>query len=74
MAIHSALELVTSHFSFERGYIIEIDANGKTMSNTFEWCADGILSPTYHQFLKPLGINNITIKDKPVLKLMTYSQ
>lgn len=41
-AIHSALELVASHFSFERGYIIEMSRDGKTASNTFEWCAEGI--------------------------------
>lgn len=41
-AIHSVLELVTSHFSFERGYIIEMNRNGKTASNTFEWCAEGV--------------------------------
>lgn len=41
-AIHSALELVASHFSFERGYIFETSKDGKTTSNTFEWCAQGI--------------------------------
>ena len=41
-AIHSALELVTSHFSFERGYIFETSKDGKTTSNTFEWCAEGV--------------------------------
>lgn len=41
-AIHSALELVASHFSFERGYIFETSKDGKTSSNTFEWCAEGI--------------------------------
>lgn len=38
-AIHSVLELVTKHFSFERGYIFETSKDGKTTSNTFEWCA-----------------------------------
>lgn len=41
-AIHSVLELVTRHFSFERGYIFETSKDGKTTSNTFEWCADGV--------------------------------
>lgn len=41
-AIHSALELVASHFLFERGYIFETSKDGKTISNTFEWCAQGI--------------------------------
>lgn len=41
-AIHSALELIASHFSFERGYIFETSKDGKTTSNTFEWCAEGV--------------------------------
>lgn len=41
-AIYSALELVASHFLFERGYIFETSKDGKTISNTFEWCAQGI--------------------------------
>lgn len=41
-AIHSVLELVARHFSFERGYIFETSKDGKTSSNTFEWCAEGI--------------------------------
>lgn len=41
-AIRSALELVASHFSFERGYIFETSKDGKTTSNTFEWCAEGV--------------------------------
>ncbi|MEG1742264.1 MAG: diguanylate cyclase, partial [Acetivibrio sp.] len=41
-AIYSVLELVTSHFSFERGYIFETSEDGKTTSNTFEWCAPGV--------------------------------
>ena len=41
-AIHSALELVAKHFNFDRGYIFETSADGKTTSNTFEWCEEGI--------------------------------
>ncbi|MEG2958597.1 MAG: EAL domain-containing protein [Oscillospiraceae bacterium] len=41
-AVYSALALVASHFSFERGYIFETDPDGKTTSNTFEWCAQGV--------------------------------
>ncbi|MEG0709881.1 MAG: sensor domain-containing phosphodiesterase, partial [Longicatena sp.] len=41
-AIYSALALVASHFSFERGYIFETDKDGTTTSNTFEWCAEGV--------------------------------
>lgn len=41
-AIHSVLELVASHFAFERGYIFETSKDGKTTSNTFEWCIEGV--------------------------------
>lgn len=41
-AIHSVLELVARHFSFARGYIFETSKDGKTTSNTFEWCASGV--------------------------------
>ncbi|MEG0377376.1 MAG: GAF domain-containing protein, partial [Eubacterium sp.] len=41
-AIRSVLELVSSHFAFERGYIFETSKDGKTTSNTFEWCAEGV--------------------------------
>lgn len=41
-ATHSALELVARHFSFDRGYIFETSKDGKTTSNTFEWCAENI--------------------------------
>lgn len=43
-AIHSVLELIAKHFSFERGYIFETSNDGKTTSNTFEWCAEGVTS------------------------------
>lgn len=42
-AIHSVLELVARHFSFARGYIFETSKDGKTTSNTFEWCASGVV-------------------------------
>lgn len=41
-AIHSVLELVSRHFSFARGYIFETSKDGKTTTNTFEWCAPGV--------------------------------
>lgn len=41
-AIRSVLELVASHFAFERGYIFETSKDGRTTSNTFEWCAEGV--------------------------------
>lgn len=41
-AIYAVLELLTSHFHFDRGYIFETSRDGKTTSNTFEWCAPGV--------------------------------
>ncbi|MEG0764517.1 MAG: bifunctional diguanylate cyclase/phosphodiesterase [Pseudoflavonifractor sp.] len=35
---------MASHFAFERGYIFETDPGGKTTTNTFEWCAEGVTS------------------------------
>lgn len=46
-AIHSVLELVARHFSFERGYIFETSKDGKSTSNTFEWCAEDV-TPEIH--------------------------
>lgn len=43
-AIHSVLELVSSHFCFGRGYIFETSKDGQTTSNTFEWCEEGVKS------------------------------
>ncbi len=40
-AICSVLELIARHFKFERGYIFETSEDGKTTSNTFEWCEEG---------------------------------
>lgn len=50
-AIHSVLELMSRHFSFERGYIFQTSPDGKTTSNTFEWCAEGV-SPEIHNLQK----------------------
>lgn len=42
VAVETVLKLLTSHFNFSRGYIFEIDADGVTISNTFEWCTDAV--------------------------------
>lgn len=41
-SIQAVLQLVTESYGFSRGYIFETSADGKTTSNTFEWCAKGI--------------------------------
>lgn len=40
--INAALQFITEHFGFSRGYIFETDSSGLYTSNTFEWCNDGI--------------------------------
>lgn len=40
--IEAALQFITEHFGFSRGYIFETDSSGIYTSNTFEWCADNI--------------------------------
>lgn len=41
-AINSVLEIITQTFGFDRGYIFEFSEDGKTLSNTFEWCYEGV--------------------------------
>lgn len=41
-AINSVLELLGKHYNVGRTYIFEESADGKYMSNTFEWCNKGI--------------------------------
>lgn len=40
--INAALQFITEHFGFSRGYIFETDSVGLYTSNTFEWCNEGI--------------------------------
>ncbi len=42
LSIESVLKLITSHFNFSRGYIFEMTADRQNISNTYEWCAEGI--------------------------------
>lgn len=41
-AVNAVLEMLSNHFKFSRGYIFAADEAKKTISNTFEWCADKI--------------------------------
>lgn len=42
LSIQTVLQLVTESYGFSRGYIFETSADGRSTSNTFEWCAKGI--------------------------------
>lgn len=48
-AINSVLELISKHYGISRAYIFESSIDGKYISNTFEWCNEGI----------PSNINNL---------------
>ncbi|MEG0019532.1 MAG: GGDEF and EAL domain-containing protein, partial [Oscillospiraceae bacterium] len=69
-AIYSVLELVASHFYFERGYIFETSSDGKTTSNTFEWCADGIAPQRDN--LQNLPIEIVSAANESFCKTGTY--
>ncbi|HAE38689.1 MAG TPA: hypothetical protein DCG57_08635 [Candidatus Riflebacteria bacterium] len=50
--IENALQLSACFFDAERGYIFQVDAEGKTLTNTHEWCAasEKPLMPKYQQY------------------------
>ncbi|MEG1139883.1 MAG: EAL domain-containing protein [Lachnospiraceae bacterium] len=69
-AIYSVLELVANHFSFERGYIFETNRDGKTSSNTFEWCAEG--TTIQRQNLQNIPIDVLATANANFYKTGTY--
>ena len=42
VVLNKLLDLVASFYSADRAYIFEFDLGSRRMSNTFEWCAEGI--------------------------------
>ena len=42
-ALNLALTRIGSFLSADRAYIFEIDSNIDTMSNTYEWCSEGVM-------------------------------
>ena len=42
VACNKLLDLVASFYGADRSYIFEFDLGSQRMSNTFEWCAEGI--------------------------------
>ncbi len=47
-SIKSVLQLATESLGFSRGYIFETSPDGKTTSNTFEWCSEGITAEMHN--------------------------
>ncbi len=41
-AIENMLEVVCKFYDGNRGYIFEVDEGGESLSNTYEWCAEGV--------------------------------
>lgn len=52
--INKLLGLVGKFYGADRGYIVEIDEGGETISNTYEWCNAGIVPEI--DFLQKLDI------------------
>ena len=46
--LNSILQEIGNYFEADRAYIFEIDAGGKTLSNTFEWCREGVIPQMEH--------------------------
>ena len=42
VAFNKLLELVASFYNADRSYIFEFDLDSQRLSNTYEWCAEGI--------------------------------
>jgi len=50
--VENALQLSSRFFDAERGYIFQVDSEGRTLTNTHEWCAPSIepLMPKYQKY------------------------
>ncbi|RPH96610.1 PAS domain S-box protein [candidate division KSB1 bacterium] len=46
-AIDDALQAIGKYAGVDRSYVFQFRADGRTMDNTHEWCADGISSESY---------------------------
>jgi diguanylate cyclase (GGDEF)-like protein/PAS domain S-box-containing protein len=56
--INEALKLIGDFSQIDRSYIFQISQNGHEMSNTHEWCAEGV-DPQIHK------LQNIPVSDLP---------
>ncbi|MEG0985706.1 MAG: GGDEF domain-containing protein [Clostridia bacterium] len=48
LAINSVLELVGKRYHLSRAYILELSKDARFLTNTFEWCREGISSQMAH--------------------------
>lgn len=48
VAVNRFLEIIGNYYCASRAYIFEFHSDGKTMDNTFEWCAEGITRELEH--------------------------
>jgi len=68
--IQSALSRVGHFFDCDRSYIFEFSENQKYKSNTFEWCADGVVP--YKKELQHLPIRSYPYFAEYFLNLRTF--
>lgn len=54
-AVNAILQLLSLHFSVSRGYIFEYDESLTYLSNTYEWCDEGV--QPQKEFLQNLSSN-----------------
>ncbi|MDH7480456.1 MAG: PAS domain S-box protein [Armatimonadota bacterium] len=59
--INRALGVIGSFIGADRSFVFLISEDGKTVSNVYEWCAEGV-EPTIHLF------QNMRIEDYPLMK------
>ncbi|MBE5773530.1 MAG: EAL domain-containing protein [Clostridiales bacterium] len=63
LAVHSFLETLGRFYRADRAYILEIDKDGDSFSNTFEWCRKGISSEMDNIQDVPLDVLDALGKD-----------
>ncbi len=56
-SVYKLLESVVDYYQAERSYIFEVSEDGKFVTNTFEWCVDGVQS--YKNELNNLPISEL---------------
>lgn len=56
-AINHTLKISAEFFQVDRAYIFQISADGKSMSNTHEWCASGV--EPQHQRLQDISLEQV---------------
>lgn len=68
LAIEKSLEFLGSHYRLQRTYVFENNPDDDTISNTFEWCAEGVTpeidSKQRLTYEKDLGFDYFNVFDE----------